>query len=72
MPTPKHKGNAEFFNWKETSSDWLSNEIQTNEITFITPESVSVLYEALSTKTKVYVYSETQRTTETTKDTRRR
>jgi len=56
MPTPKHKGNAEFFNWKETSSDWLSNEMQKNEITFITPESVSVLYEALSTKTKVYVF----------------
>ena len=56
MPTPKNKGNAEFFNWKETSSDWLSNEMQKNEITFITPESVSVLYEALSTKTKVYVF----------------
>tara|TARA_B100000965_G_scaffold329187_1_gene292560 strand:+ start:1 stop:717 length:717 start_codon:yes stop_codon:yes gene_type:complete len=56
MPTPKHKGNAEFFNWKETSSDWLSKEMQTNELTFITPESVSVLYEALSTKTQVYVF----------------
>ena len=26
--------------------------MQKNEITFLTPESVSVLYEALSTKTK--------------------
>tara|TARA_B100001778_G_scaffold95261_1_gene77800 strand:+ start:2633 stop:3547 length:915 start_codon:yes stop_codon:yes gene_type:complete len=56
MPTPKHKGNAELFNWKETPEDWLSNEIQKNEITFITPESVSMLYEALSTKTKAYVF----------------
>ena len=30
--------------------------MQQSEITFITPESVSVLYEALSTNTKVYVF----------------
>ena len=56
MATPEHKGNAEFFDWKETSEDWLTNEMQKNEITFLTPESVSVLYEALSTKTQVYVF----------------
>ena len=56
MDAPKHNGNAEFFNWRDTSEDWLSNEMQKNEITFITPESVSTLYEALSTNTKVYVF----------------
>ena len=34
----------------------VSNQIRQNEITFLTPESVSVLYEGLSTKTKVYVF----------------
>ena len=56
MDAPKHNANAEFFNWRDTSEDWLSNEMQKNEITFITPESVSTVYEALSTHTKVYVF----------------
>ena len=53
---PKHSNNVEFFNWKETKPEWLSEEISKSEVTFITPESVSTLYESLSTKTKVYVF----------------
>ena len=34
----------------------MSEEIKQSEITFLTPESVSVLYEGLSTNTKVYVF----------------
>ena len=30
--------------------------MEQNEITFLTPESVSVLYEALSTNTKAYIF----------------
>ena len=56
LDVPKHSGNAEFFSWKDTAQDWLSNEMEQNEITFLTPESVSVLYEALSTNTKAYVF----------------
>ena len=56
LSLPKHPGNAKFFSWKDTDENWLSNEIKQSEITFLTPESVSVLYEALSTKTQVYVF----------------
>ena len=34
----------------------MSEEIKQSEITFLTPESVSVLYEGLSTNTNVYVF----------------
>ena len=34
----------------------MSEELKQSEITFLTPESVSVLYEGLSTNTKVYVF----------------
>lgn len=56
LDIPKHSGNAEFLSWKDTDEDWLSDEIKQSEITFLTPESVSVLYEGLSTNTKVYVF----------------
>ncbi len=56
LKMPKHPGNAEFFNWKDTSDEWLTTEIKKSEITFLTPESVSILYEALSTNSNVYVF----------------
>ena len=56
LKMPKHLGNAEFFNWKDTSDEWLTTEIKKSEITFLTPESVSILYEALSTNSNVYVF----------------
>ena len=28
---PKHPGNAEFFNWKDTSDEWLTTEIKKSE-----------------------------------------
>jgi mitochondrial fission protein ELM1 len=56
LDIPKHSGNAEFYSWKDTEEDWLSKEIKQSEVTFLTPESVSVLYEGLSTNTKVYVF----------------
>tara|TARA_X000000950_G_scaffold126416_1_gene158096 strand:+ start:1 stop:1041 length:1041 start_codon:yes stop_codon:yes gene_type:complete len=56
LKIPKHPENAEFFNWKDTSDEWLTTEIKKSEITFLTPESVSILYEALSTNTNVYVF----------------
>ena len=56
LDIPKHSKNAKFFSWKDTDEDWLSEEIKQSEITFLTPESVSVLYEGLSTNTKVYVF----------------
>jgi len=77
LDMPKHPGNAEFFSWKDTDDNWLTNQMQQSEITFITPESVSVLYEALSTNTKVYVFDHelhtdgqhgTQRQTKVTKN----
>src|SRR6056300_346317 len=77
LDMPKHSGNAEFFSWKDTDDNWLTNQMQQSEITFITPESVSVLYEALSTNTKVYVFDHelhtdgqhgTQRQTKVTKN----
>ena len=58
LDIPKHKSNAKFYSWKDTSQDWLSNEMKKSEVTFLTPESVSVLYEALSTKTKTYVFDQ--------------
>ena len=74
---PKHPGNAEFFSWKDTDDNWLTNQMQQGRLLFITPESVSVLYEALSTNTKVYVFDHelhtdgqhgTQRQTRVTKN----
>ena len=62
LDMPQHPGNTEFFSWKDTPEGWLSNQIRQNEITFLTPESVSVLYEGLSTKTKVYVFHHEQHT----------
>ena len=56
ISAPAFSYNVEFFNWKETKPEWLSEEISKSEVTFITPESVSTLYESLSTKTKVYVF----------------
>ena len=56
LDIPKHSKNAKFFSWKDTDEGWLSEEIKQSEITFLTPESVSVLYEGLSTNTKVYVF----------------
>ena len=56
LDMPKHPGNTEFFSWKDTPEDWLSDQMKKSEITFLTPESVSVLYEGLSTKTNVYVF----------------
>jgi mitochondrial fission protein ELM1 len=56
LDIPVHSGNASFFSWKDTPENWLSEEIKQSEITFLTPESVSVLYEGLSTNTKVYVF----------------
>ncbi len=56
LDQPSHPGNAEFYSWKDTAEDWLSNEMMQSEVTFLTPESVSVLYEGLSTKTMVYVF----------------
>ena len=56
LDIPKHSKNAKFFSWKDTDEGWLSEEIKQSEITFLTPESVSVLYEGLSTITKVYVF----------------
>lgn len=60
LDLPKHSGNAEFYSWKNTSENWMSDEISKSEITFLTPESVSVLYEGLSTNTKVYVFHHEQ------------
>ena len=56
LDIPSHSGNAKFYSWKDTTQDWLSNEMEQSEITFLTPESVSVLYEALSTNTKAYAF----------------
>ena len=53
---PKHDGNAEFFNWKNVQQDWLSNEMSTSEYTIVTPDSVSSVYEALSTNSKTIVF----------------
>ena len=47
LDMPKHPGNAEFFSWRDTDDNWLTNQMQQSEITFITPESVSVLYLSL-------------------------
>ena len=54
----KHLPTRKFFDWNETSEDWLSEQMKTSELTFITPESVSVLYEALSTKTKTFAFGQ--------------
>ena len=62
LDIPKHSSNAEFYSWKNTSENWMSDEISKSEITFLTPESVSVLYEGLSTNTKVYVFNHEQHT----------
>ena len=53
---PKNDGNAEFFNWKNVQQDWLSNEMSTSEYTIVTPDSVSSVYEALSTNSKTIVF----------------
>ena len=52
---PDHKGNAEFFNWMDVEKDWLSNQMSQSEYIIVTPESVSGVYEALSTNSKVLV-----------------
>ena len=56
LDIPKHSGNASFFSWKDTPENWLSEEIKQSEITFLTPESVSVFMKGLSTNTKAYVF----------------
>jgi mitochondrial fission protein ELM1 len=64
LKMPVHKGNAKFYDWKKTSDNWLSEKIAKAEYTFLTPESVSTLYESLSTKTKTYVFHHEKRSSE--------
>ena len=53
---PEHTGNAEFFNWKDVDKGWLTNAMSNSEYAIVTPDSVSSVYEALSTNSKTIVF----------------
>ncbi|MCG8317618.1 MAG: mitochondrial fission ELM1 family protein [Pseudomonadales bacterium] len=49
--------NATFTDWQETGRDWLPKQLADSQNIWVTPDSVSMVYEALTSGNKVYLFS---------------
>ena len=52
----QERKNVRIIDWQNTKKDWLFEKMCQSEIIFVTPDSISMIYEALSTHSQVYAF----------------
>jgi hypothetical protein len=50
------KSNLKIYNWHDTASNWLPETMATTEEIWVTPDSVSMIYEALTAEANVGIF----------------